>query len=180
MLPLRDPHVRLVLLTHIASRAAAGASAELSEAGIHEDQAGRLRELSAMDLINLAGMHGFPIGVTFELARLEGALRAVSMLNRAKALELYFVRNGASSRMMHTLFKIRHKATRKRRREEGAWLPPGRMRLPRRTLRERILRVWASVQDQDSRVRYYTLHRAFPEIPIAVLEAVILAWAKSE
>jgi len=77
MLPLCDPHVRLVLLSHIAARAAAGATAELSAAGIHEDQLGRLRELSAMDLIHLANMHGFPILVTFELARLEGALRSV-------------------------------------------------------------------------------------------------------
>jgi hypothetical protein len=180
MLPLRDPHVRLVLLSHIASRAAAGASAELSAAGIYEDQAGRLRELSAMDLINLANMHGFPIGVTFEIARLDGALRSVSMLNHAKALESYFLRNGASSRLMHTLFKIRHKTTRKRRREYGSWLPPGRMRLPRRSIRNRILRVWFSIKDQDSRIRYYTLHRAFPDIAIAVLEAVIIEEAKSE
>ena len=180
MLPLHDPHVRLVLLSHIASRAAAGASAELSAAGIHEDQVGKLRELSAMDLINLADMHGFPIGVTFELARLEGALRSVSMLNRAKALELYFVRNGASSRMMHTLFKTRHKATRQRRREHGSWLPPGRARLPRRSLRDRILRVWFSIKDRDSRIRYYMLHQSFPDIAIAVLEAVILAEAENE
>ena len=180
MLPLCDPHVRLVLLSHIAARAAAGATAELSAAGIHEDQLGRLRELSAMDLIHLANMHGFPILVTFELARLEGALRSVSMLNHAKAMELYFIRNGASSRMMHTLFKTPHKATRTRRRESGAWLPPGRTRLPHRSVRDRILRVWFSIKDEDSRMRYYTLHRSFPDIAIAVWEAVILAEAKSE
>ena len=180
MLPLSDPHVRLVLLSHIASRAAAGATAELSAAGMLQDQLGRLLELSAMDLINLANMRAFPIGVTFELGRLEGALRSVSMLNRAKALELYFIRNGASSRMMHALFKSRHKATRTRRRESGAWLPPGRMRLPNRSGRDRILRVWFSIKDEDPRMRYHILHRAFPDMTIAVLEAVILAEAKSE
>ena len=131
MLPLSDPHVRLVLLGHIASRAAAGATAELSAAGILQDQLGRLRELSAMDLINLANMRAFPIGVTFELSRLEGALRSVSMLNRAKAIELYFIRNGASSRMMHALFKSRHKATRTRRRS----ITPTRTRPTRRSIR---------------------------------------------
>lgn len=180
MLPLSDPHVRLVLLSHIAARAAAGATAELTAAGIEGDQLARLRELSAMDLINLANMHGFPIAVTFELARLEGALRSVSMLNRAKAIELYFIRNGASSRMMHALFKTRHKSTRTRRREYGTWLPPGRMRLPHRSVRDRILRVWFTIKDEDARMRYYTLHRSFPDIAIAALEAVILAEAKSE
>jgi len=180
MLPLRDPHVRLVLLSHIVSRAAAGATAELSAAGIHEDQVGKLRELNAMDLINLADMHGFPIGVTFELVRLEASLRTLSMLNHAKSLELYFVRNGASSRMMHTLFKTRHKATRKRRQEHGAWLPPGRARLPRRSLRDRIVRVWFSIKDRDARIRYYMLHCSFPDIPIAVLEAVIVSEAAYE
>lgn len=175
MLPLRDPHVRLVLLSHIAARAAAGAAAELRAAGIHDDQLGRLRELNAMDLISLADMSRFPIGVTFELARLDGALRTVSMLRTAKSLEMYFIRNGASSRMMYVLFKTRHKATRRRRREYGSWLPPGRARLPRRSLRDRILRVWFSLKDRDSRIRYYTLHRAFPDIPIATLEAVVVA-----
>jgi hypothetical protein len=149
----------------------------LSAAGIHEDQIEKLRELKAMDLIHLADMHGFPIGVTFELERLESALRTVAMLNRAKSLELYFVRNGASSRMMHTLFKTRHKATRMRRREHGCWLPPGRARLPRRSLRDRIIRLWSAIEDTDPRIRYYTLHRSFPDIPIAVLEAVVLAEA---
>jgi len=173
MLSLRDPHVRLVLLSHIASRAAAGAVSELSAAGIHEDQVAKLRELKAMDLINLADMHDFPIGITFELARLEAALRGVAMLSRAKSLELYFVRNGASTRMMHRLFKTQHKITRKRRREHGAVLPPGRARLPGRALRDRILRVWFSLDDRDARIRYFMLHRAFPDLAIAVLEAVI-------
>jgi hypothetical protein len=180
MLSLRDPHVRLVLLSHIASRAAAGAAAELNAAGIQEEQVEKLRELKAMDLIHLADMHGFPIGVTFELVRLEAALRGVAMLNRAKSLELYFVRNGASSRMMHTLFKTKHKATRERRREQGAWLPPGRARLPRRALRDRIVRVWLSIKESDARIRYYLLHRSFHDLPIAVLEAVILSEAANE
>ena len=180
MLPLRDPHVRLVLLSHIASRAAAGAAAELNAAGIEDEQVEKLRELKAMDLINLADMHGFPIGVTFELVRLEAALRGVAMLNRAKSLELYFVRNGASSRMMHTLFKTKHKATRERRKEQGAWLPPGRARLPRGALRDRIVRVWLSIKESDARIRYYLLHRSFHDIPIAVLEGVILSEAANE
>jgi hypothetical protein len=180
MLSLRDPHVRLVLLSHIASRAVAGAAAELSAAGIQEDQVERLRGLKAMDLIRLADMHGFPIGVTFDLARLEAALRGVAMLDRARSLKLYFVRNGASSRMMHTLFKTQHKDTRKLRREHGAWLPPGRACLPRRALQDRIVQVWFSLKEQDARVRYYMLHRSFPDLPIAVLEAVILSEAVNE
>jgi hypothetical protein len=175
MLTLRDPHVRLVLLSHFAARAASGEKSDLQAAGIHGDQITRLLELNTMDLIALAEMPTFSIAVAFELDRLEAALRTASMLSQARSLEAYFIKNGASSRMMYALFKSRKVLTRQRRREQGCWMPPGRTRLPERALREQILRVWCSIKQRDSRLRYYLLHRSFPHVAIAVLEAVILA-----
>jgi len=40
--------------------------------------------------------------------------------------------------------------------------------------------VWFSIKERDARMRYYMLHRSFPDIPIAVLEAVIFSEAANE
>ena len=173
MLHLRDPQVRLVILSHLAWRAAAAEKAELIEAGIAEKFVRRMRALSVEELIDLAQLPWLPVSVVFDFSRVEAALRAVSLQKEAKSLELYFLRNGASSRMLHALFRKTVKTTLRRRRECGAWFPPGRARLPRAAIRDQIVRLWASIRDRDPRIRYFKLHREFPEFPIAVLETVV-------
>ena len=58
-------------------------------------------------------------------------------------------------------------------------MPPGRRPLPAKEVREQIVRVWNAVNSanprDDLRLRYYLLHRSFPELAIATLEAVIRA-----
>ncbi len=175
MLSLRDPYVRLALLSHLARYAAEGPGEALEAAGIRARQAAQLRELKAMDLIALADHPGFPIALNCDLAKLDTALRFVSRLNQARSLELYFIKNGASSRMMRRLFKLSKRATHRRRLEHGCWCASGRLRLPEGDMRERIIRAWFYEEHQDIRVRYYLLHRSFPEFSMAVLEAVVRA-----
>ena len=173
MLPLLDAQVRLMLLNHVAVRLAEAAPTELQAAGIENDQLARLRQLSALDLNRLAAMRDLNIGVAFDAAGLNAGLRAVALVNEAKTLETYFIRHGASWRMMSALFKIRRKVTLKRRRDCGAWRPSGRLPLPGYPVRERIFRAWLAVQDPNPRLRYYRLHQALPQFSIAVLEAVV-------
>jgi hypothetical protein len=118
-------------------------------------------------------MRSLTIGVAFDGAALKAGLRAVALVNEAKALEAYFIRHGASWQMMSTLFKMRHKLTLQRRREVGAWRPAGRPPLPDLVTRERIYRAWRAIEDPHPRVRYYQLHQTFPHFPIAVLAAVV-------
>ena len=172
MLPLFDPQVRLALLNHVAVRLAEARPDELHAAGIPSEQLARLRQLSALDLNRLATMRDLTIGVTFDAAELTAGLRTVSLVNEAKALEAYFIRHGASWQMMSALFKIRRKVTLRRRRDCGAWRPSGRFPLPDTALRERIYRAWHAIEEPNLRVRYYRLHQAFPNLSIAVLEAV--------
>ena len=173
MLPLRDTQLRLVLLNHIAVRLSEGDSAELQSAGIESDQLIRLRQLSAVDLSRLAAMRELNIEVAVDNGGLKAGLRAVSVVNEAKALETYFLRHGASWQMMSALFKMRRKLALKRRRELGAWRPPGRIPLPNLTTRERIFRAWLVLEDPNPRARYYQLHQTFPHFAIAVLAAVV-------
>lgn len=174
MLPLRDPQVRLVLLSHLATWAAEGAVADLEAAGIRPPQIARLQRLTAMDLIALAEQAAFTINVSFELERLEGVLSFVSRLSRARELEIYFLRNGASVRMMRRLFKSSDVATFRKRRELGYRGPSGRPRSLPSSLRDQILRKWWSIRQRDLRARYYLLHRDFPQLSIAMLERVVL------
>lgn len=173
MLPLLDAHVRLVLLNHVAMRLAEAEPTELHAAGIDIEQLARLRQLSALDLNRLAAMRDLTIGVALDAAGLKAGLRAVALVNEAKALEEYFIRNGASWQMMSALFKIRRKVTLKRRRDCGAWRPSGRLPLPEYPVRERIFRAWFDIEDPNLRVRFHRLHQAFPQLTIAVLEAVV-------
>ena len=173
MLPLLDAQVRLVLLNHVAVRLAEAEPTELHAVGIDTEQIARLRQLSALDLNRLAAMRDLTIGVAFDAAGLKAGLRAVALVNEAKAMEAYFIRNGASWQMMSALFKIRRKVTLKRRRDCGAWRPSGRLSLPDYATRERIFRAWLAIEDPNPRLRYYRLHQAFPQLSIAVLEAVV-------
>jgi len=173
MLPLLDAQVRLVLLNHVAVRLSEGDAAELRSSGIETDQLTRLRELSPIDLNRLAGMRELMIAVRFDSGTLKAGLRAVTLVNEAKALEAYFIRNGASWQMMSALFKIRRKVTLKRRRDCGAWRPSGRIRLPNPVMRERIFRAWLAINAPSLRDQYFELHHIFPNFSLAVLEAVV-------
>ena len=173
MLPLHDTQVRLVLLGHVTTRLAEARPDELDAAGIAHEQLDRLRQLSALDLNRLAAMRTLTIGISLDGDGLQAGLRAVTLVKEAKALEAYFICQGASTRLMSALFKVRRKLTLKLRRDLGVCRPSGRVPLPDYATRERIHRVWRSIADPAPRVRYYQLHQAFLLLPIAVLEVVI-------
>ncbi|MCC6243940.1 MAG: DUF2857 family protein, partial [Gemmatimonadaceae bacterium] len=111
MLRLHDVQVRLVLLNHVTVRLADGQPDELDAAGIETEQLSHLRQLSALDLSRLAAMRSLTIGIAFDSAELKAGLRAVALANEAKALENYFIRHGASTQLMSSLFKMRRKLT---------------------------------------------------------------------
>ena len=180
MLPLSDSHVRLIVLNHIAVRLNGNDPAELHAAGIETEQLEHLKELSAPDLHRLAAMREPMIAVTVDSNRLKAGLRALALTNEAKALEAYFIRQGASWTMMKSLFKVRHKLTLQRRREYGVRRPPGRTPLPDFITRERIWRVWAAISEPDPRTRYYQLHQTFSGLSLEVLAAVISEFEKEQ
>jgi len=173
MLQLLDAQVRMVLLNHVAVRLAEADPNTLHAAGIDPEQIVRLRQLSALDLNRLAAMRDFAIGVAFDASGLRAGLRAVAVANEVRTMEAYFIRNGASCKMMSECFKIRYKATLKRRRDCDAVRPSGRLPLPDYDTREHIYRTWLAIKEATPRMRYYRLHQAFPHFAIAVLEAVV-------
>lgn len=173
MLTLHDPQLRLALLNHMTVRLVAAQPDELASAGIGKAQLAHLSKLSPLDLNRLAAMRSLTIGVTLDGQSLQDGLRLVDLVNEVKALENYFIRHGASTALMATLFKVRRKLTLQRRKELGVIRPAGRVALPDHTTRERIYLCWRGIVETTLRGRYFQLHQAFPHLPIAVLEVVI-------
>lgn len=176
VLPLVDPHLRLTFLAHLAQRLARGEAVALSAAGFLDRHLQDLRVLSALDLSRLAGVRALGIEVCVDGNGLEEGLRLLALMRDARALEEYFIRNGASARMMHLLFSMRQKSTLAKRRELGGFLPRGGVQLPDSGVREHIVSEWRLLRDPDPRTTYLRLHRVFPELTIAALEAVIRNW----
>ena len=180
MLPLSDRTLRLVVLHHLALREAEGKGEDLHCAGLAAEQLAELRELSAVDLYRLAGMREVAIAISVDAVGLRAGLHTLASINESQALETYFLRHGASARMMHALFKMRHKVTRQRRRELGAWRPGGRFCLPDPPTRERIFQSWCELDEANPRLRYLRLHQSFPHFSLAVLETAVREFAPTE
>ena len=123
--------------------------------------------------MRLAAMGKLDVFVAVDGASLDASLRAIQIIREAKELEAYFIRYGASVEMMRSLFKVRRNVTLERRREYGVKRPSGRIPQLDRSLCARICRAWASLKETNLRLRYFQLHQAFQEFPIAVLAAVV-------
>jgi len=173
MLPVVDTQLRLVLLSHVAVRLGEVTPAEIRAAGVDLQNLARLRELAAADLGDLAAMREPRIAVAIDSHGLRAALRVLGEARDTRALETYFIQQGASWRMMRALFKMRRNRTLQRRRELGVWHSSGRVRLPGAATRERIHRAWRAIDEPTLRARYYRLHQRFPDFTFAVLAAVI-------
>lgn len=174
MLSLHDTQIRMALLNYISVQLGDGDPGELRAAGLEIEQLVYLRELSAFNLKRLAAMRQVQMSVCVESAGLKAGLRSLGLTGETKALETYFLRNGASWRLMRSLFKMGRKHTYKRRRQWDARQQPGNVRLPSLNIRRRIYRAWAERPDRNLRMRYYRLHQAFPQYTIAALEKLVL------
>ena len=173
MLQLHDAYLRLILLSHIATGLKRHDPEVLRAAGIDGQQLERLQQLRAIDLHRLARMRAPLIGVALNAETLRAGLRESDGSGELKAVEDYFIVNGASWRLMKSLFKMRHKLTLARRREHGVPRRDGRQRLPEMEMRERIWRTWEALGPLHARERYFKLHKSFPGLPIEALEIVV-------
>jgi hypothetical protein len=177
MVLLHDTQIRVAVLHYIAAQLGEGDPGELLEAGLEVQQLADLRELSAFNLRRLAATRQLRIAVSVDGRELTGVLRNLAGSGDAKTLEVYFLRHGASCRMMHALFKMGRKTTLKRRRQWGVRQPSGTVRLPPLYARLKIIKAWRATPEMNPRLRYFHLHQLFPYCRIAALEKVILLLA---
>src|SRR5580700_10806641 len=104
MIALEDRSLRILMLTHLVARLQQRATEEFLRAGIELDQLERLRVLDAADIKCLAGLPQPVIGLTLDTASVSSGLRQLAVIKDVQTLQEYFIRNGASPKMMREFF----------------------------------------------------------------------------
>jgi hypothetical protein len=173
MLPLHDGHLRLILLASLVARLEHGGKAECQGAGIEPEQLECLRSLSMADIKRLASLRHPLIGVVVDGATFATGLRNLAVVRETQSLEWYFIRHGASQKMMTSLFKMTKRTAILRLRAQGQRRSRGRPRLPPMAVRDRMHRFWAEHARLDLKNRYHRLHQAFSSYTLHTLSGVI-------
>ncbi len=176
MLTVTDPYIRFLLLNYLVVRLGHSdvERGNAEPADIH--RVAGLRELSVLDLMSLARTRSVKVEISVDAGSLDEALRGVARVRDRRDMEAYFLRHGASSRLMTTLFKVERRDTFRRRRMAGAWRPRGRHRLPDVHTRDRVHRLWLSLEAVEPTERFWRLHQSFPSLPLAALEAILKSY----
>ena len=177
---LQDGSLQLMVLTHLVARLQQGAADEFLQAGIERDQIDRLRTLDASDIKRLAALPHPMIGLALDGESVNSGLRHLAVIKDVQFLEEYFIRHGASPKMMKTLFTMAFETTYTRRQALGQKGLYGRPVLPTIDVRDGIHRFWAAHANLDPRSRYYQLHRAFPAYRFDTLHSVIIEFERNK
>lgn len=168
-----DVQLRLVLLQHAAERFSPDNPRAVRGPAPDATLLARLQQLTALEMSTLAAMRQPLVRIELDEKGLQSGLRLLEGVIQAKAMETYFIRHGASRRMMHVLFSVSYSVTYRRRRAYGVPAPKSRFSLPAIELCERIWRTWHGLSTAPLRHAYYQLHLTYPQFSIALLEAVV-------
>jgi hypothetical protein len=180
MLAIQDGLLRLMVLTHLISRLHQDGADEFLKAGIDPDQIERLRTLDASDINRLAALPDPMVELALDGGSMSSCLRRLAAIKDAQFVEAYFIRHGASPKMMKAFFTMPFETTRARREALGQKGIYGRPVLPTPEVRDRIHRFWAAHAQLDPRSRYYQLHREFSAYRFDTLHSVIIEYERNK
>ena len=179
MIPLDDPHQRLLALSVLLARLEQGEPGALSEAadtGLSNPLMERLRGLRATELIRLAAIKHLRIGIRLDPSSLDYALRTLDRLNSESRLLESCIAHQAPRALLAELFgpqavtlAIRHRL------RQGEPAPRGRPPLPDPDTRDRIHTRWHALQEVTLHPaeRYLALAEDYPGLTLASLHAVV-------
>ncbi|HEU0202283.1 MAG TPA: STY4526/YPO1902 family pathogenicity island replication protein [Burkholderiaceae bacterium] len=177
---LTDAACRNVVLTDLVKMLHQPDEARLEElvsSGITPQLMDRLYSLTACDLMRVANMPLCRIGVHIDWTSFARALDVHQAAKHASEILEYFIRHGASRRLLRRLFSLSDAEYRSRAMALG--LDPcrrGRVPMPAESERDAIGLAWHALTRQhaaDPRRCYYELHRRFSACSIAALEQVL-------
>lgn len=144
----------------------------LSKTGFTPQQIDKLRHLQASEIVRLICKNKQLIKVMGDADNLDKALIANSNEQIDSAMQVEFVRRGASSLMMMQLFNLNSRQLSKLRTLLCIETKNGRPKLPDDDTQFKIYKAWKSLKHPNIRQKYLDLHDQFPEVPIAVLYAI--------
>jgi hypothetical protein len=145
----------------------------LIELGFLPEQLDRLRHLPTMEVARLITDDKPLVHISVDASRVEKAFKALSQGKKDAEMQDEFIRRGASASMMHQLFRMSRKQVSAQRALLGVKPDDGRPSLPSEKLQHDIYRTWRALKHSNVRQRYLEVSEAFPNVPLAVLYAVV-------
>ncbi|MBA4218498.1 MAG: STY4526/YPO1902 family pathogenicity island replication protein [Roseateles sp.] len=179
-LPVTDPTLKRLLLEHVIEQLDQGGEKldTLLSMGMEPSFLDRLRRTQSRDLMLIA-QWDLDIQVGFGDGSISASLDRVHAIRRDTELAEYFVRNGASTELMVTLFRIARDDVRALRKALAveASEAVGRPKLPPIEKRELVHRDWLDIQRtcfvDSMRERYFALHQRHPDLTIGAMVATL-------
>ncbi|MFN9573080.1 MAG: STY4526/YPO1902 family pathogenicity island replication protein [Betaproteobacteria bacterium] len=166
-----DPRVQLLALAFLLATAA-------PETSPNAPALRRLRELSSEDLVQLVNA-GYPRAeVTLDFRSIEHGLRMIRDRRDHDARLDHFIQHGATTALMHQLFRVPVAAIKARRVQLLGKHRQRRPRMPRPHVRDAIHAAWWQIrggggQNRPTVEQYVALHERFAHLSYATLYAVI-------
>lgn len=175
-LALDDPQTRMYLLSRLVAKIESGdALHDLVGAGMQQSAIDQLRSMSMSDAIRFAHT---PCGLSLAVhtREVEGQLRRVEHAKLVRTRLEYFIRNGATPRLLTQLFGVSPTEARRLRKQLAPSIATGgRTKEPTVEEREAIEKAWQRLKvHTDQCERVWQLHQEFRTLWISTLELVIL------
>jgi hypothetical protein len=174
---IRDEHVRFMVFSHLIESAVRD-RAFAEECGADPADLDALANLPSTDLARLAALPEPRLSVTLDGKQLSHGFRLLSHLKSQSLLIAYFVKNGATTAMLMSLFRITAAEVAAQRAAQGIEPERKKPNLPPVKAREEIQSAWHHIVKSRAAGKtgpndYYTLHQAFPGYTLASLNASI-------
>ncbi len=145
----------------------------LIDLGFLPEQLDKLRHLPTMEVARLITDDKPLVHISVDSDRINKAFKAHSQGKKDAEMQDEFIRRGASASMMHQLFRMSRKQVSAQRALLGVKPEDGRPSLPSEKIQHNIYHTWKALKHSNIRQRYLELNEAFPNIPLAVLYAVV-------
>jgi Protein of unknown function (DUF2857) len=172
---IRDEHIRFLVFSHLIEGAVHD-RAFAEECGANPADLDALANLPSTDLVRLAALPEPRLSVWMDGKQLAHGFRLLSHLKNNSQMIAYFVKNGATTAMLMSLFRITAAEVAAQRATWGITAERKKPSLPPVKVREEIQTTWHHIVKNRTASKtgpndYYALHQAFPGYTFASLNA---------
>ena len=170
MVPIKDAHIRRLLLEYLVTLIEEGDLQALLDEGIEPELLDALRHRSVRDMLRVAEMP-LTLGLTLDSSGLRVAFKRLDAIARDRRIVEYHIRHGAPPELMVRAFKLSGAELRAQRESLGAeFSTRGRPQLPPEKVRDAVHAAWAEIAAaHDEKERFMVLHQRFPDYSIGSL-----------
>jgi Protein of unknown function (DUF2857) len=174
---IRDEHVRFLVLSHLIENAIHNQDCA-QECGIDPRELEALASLPSSDLARLAALPEPRISISMDGKQLAHGFRLLSHLKNQSQLLAYFIKNGATTSMLASLFRVSAAEVVAQRSALGVEVARKKPALPPVSTREAIQNRWHQIRSKRADTKpgpseYMALHEAFPGYSLASLNASV-------